>query len=466
MIQQESQFWRSLLFGVDCLAIAAAWYLAFWLRQVGWPVTLRHAPPVWGEYLPTLALVPFVWWSIYRAFGLFRPRRLTSRSGEFFDVVKGAALLTLILLGASYMLFKANLSRVAIATFWLASTAGLLGVRALFREALRFLRRRGLGCRTALIVGADELGQNIRSKLRAHPELGIRVAGYVTTGEPGEETEALNPAHIIAPVEELPQAIRKTGANTLFVSLTPGLHERVPELVGELSDEIVDIHLVSGFYRHALPRGRVELFEGMPVLALDDARMFGWNRVFKRAFDLAVSSLLLILCAPVLLGVGLAVWIRHGRPIFFVQERMGLDGRTFLLVKFRTMGADAEESGAVWSRKDDPRCTPLGSFLRRTSLDELPQLWNVLKGEMSLVGPRPERPVFVESFRADIPRYMRRHRVKAGLTGWAQIHGLRGASSVRKRLQYDLFYIENWSILLDLRILWRTAWGGFINKNA
>jgi exopolysaccharide biosynthesis polyprenyl glycosylphosphotransferase len=451
------------LFGIDCVVIGSSWYLAWWLRQIGWPVKLLHGAPDFGDYLPTLVLIPPVWWSIFRAFGLFQPRRLASRATELFNVVKGSALQTLILLGASYMLFKANLSRVSLGIFWISSTAGLLGVRVLFRESMRFARRRGLGKRTALIVGVDELALNLQRQLRAHPELGLGLAGFVSTGE-GEV--AVEEEKIIGKLEDLQAIVRRTRTNSIFVSLTPGLHERVAELVGELQDEMVSINLVSSFYKHALPRGRVELFEGMPVLALDDARMVGWNRVFKRSFDLVVSLALLMVAAPVIAAIALISRIRNGSPVFFFQERMGLDGRTFKLIKFRTMRTDAEPAGAVWSRKNDARCTAMGGFLRRTSLDELPQLWNVFKGEMSLVGPRPERPVFVETFRADIPRYMRRHRVKAGLTGWAQVHGLRGASSVQQRLQYDLFYIEHWSMLLDLRILWRTACGGFINKNA
>ena len=164
--------------------------------------------------------------------------------------------------------------------------------------------------------------------------------------------------------------------------------------------------------------------------------------------------------------IALLIKLRGDGPVFYFQERMGLDGRRFKLVKFRTMPVDAEAAGAVWSDKDDERASRLGAFLRFTSLDEIPQLWNVVVGEMSLVGPRPERPVFVEEFRKQIPRYMQRHRVKAGLTGWAQINGLRGDTSITKRLQCDLFYIEHWSLFFDLKILWRTFWGGFLNKSA
>ena len=464
MLRKASQFWESVHFFVDCVVIAVAWVGAFWLRARGWPVELVHAPPTLAEYLPPLALVPLVWWPIFRAFGLFQPRRLGSRGGESLEIVKGSALLVLLFFAASYMLFKSNISRVSLLLFWLGATLGLLLVRAVFRETLRMARRRGYVRRTALIVGADEGGRHVHERLRRHPELGISVHGWVATD--AEEACAAGGRTVVGLVADLADVLRRLRPDVLFISLSPKLQPMLASVLGALENEMIEIHLVSDLYRHASLPGRVELFEGMPIVSLHDSPMIGWNRVLKRVFDFGVGAFLLAGTAPLILGLAAVLWWRYGSPVFFVQERMGLDGRTFRLVKFRTMSPDAEAGGAVWSKRDDPRCTPLGAFLRRTSLDELPQLLNVVRGDMSLVGPRPERPVFVERFRASIPRYMLRHRVKAGLTGWAQVHGLRGDSSILQRLQYDLFYIEHWSLALDLKILWRTLWGGFLNKNA
>jgi exopolysaccharide biosynthesis polyprenyl glycosylphosphotransferase len=203
------------------------------------------------------------------------------------------------------------------------------------------------------------------------------------------------------------------------------------------------------------------------VITLLDTPLRGWNEVFKRSLDGLLSGVLLLLLAPILLIIAVAVKLSSRGPVFYRQERMSLDGRRFDVWKFRTMRADAEdESGPVWASPDDPRRTWIGRWLRRWSLDELPQLWNVLKGEMSLVGPRPERPVFIEQFRVKIPRYMLRHKVPAGMTGWAQIHGLRGNTPVEERIVYDLYYIENWSIALDFKILWLTLFRGFSDPNA
>jgi exopolysaccharide biosynthesis polyprenyl glycosylphosphotransferase len=195
--------------------------------------------------------------------------------------------------------------------------------------------------------------------------------------------------------------------------------------------------------------------------------MYGWNSIMKRAFDLGIGVPALLLSFPVLALIAVLVKLTSRGPVFYVQDRMGFDGTIFHIVKFRTMRDDAErETGAVWAQENDPRRTPLGAFLRRTSLDELPQLWNVCKGDMSLVGPRPERPALIEEFRQSIPRYMLRHRVKAGMTGWAQVHGWRGNTSLEPRLEHDLYYVQHWSLFLDIKILWMTVWRGFLHKNA
>jgi exopolysaccharide biosynthesis polyprenyl glycosylphosphotransferase len=205
----------------------------------------------------------------------------------------------------------------------------------------------------------------------------------------------------------------------------------------------------------------------VPVVRLNDSPLIGWYAAGKRLIDIVVATTALVVLSPLLLLLAVIVKVTSPGPVLYAQERMGLDGRTFRMLKFRSMRVDAEaQSGAVWAQKEDNRRTVLGTLLRKTSLDELPQLWNVLLGEMSLVGPRPERPVFVHQFRKEIPHYMLRHKVKAGITGWAQVNGWRGNTSLRRRIECDLYYIQNWSYALDLKILTLTLWKGFVNKNA
>jgi len=226
------------------------------------------------------------------------------------------------------------------------------------------------------------------------------------------------------------------------------------------------VKIVPDLFQYVTLYGGLEEFGGLPIVSLQGGPLEGWNLVAKRVFDILFSAAALILVSPILLVVALLVKLTSKGPVLYKQERMGMDGAVFPILKFRTMRTDAESSGARMATAGDDRRTPVGAFLRRTSLDELPQLFNVLRGDMSLVGPRPERPVFIEEFKRQIPKYHLRHKVKAGITGWAQINGLRGQTSIAKRIEYDLYYIENWSLLLDLKILVRTALGGFLSRNA
>jgi Undecaprenyl-phosphate glucose phosphotransferase len=239
------------------------------------------------------------------------------------------------------------------------------------------------------------------------------------------------------------------------------------ELLDSTSREIVDVKVVPDLLQVIALRARLEDLDGIPVININDVPLQGFNSITKRAIDVVMSSAgLLVLTIP-LAFVALLVRLTSKGPVFFQQERMGLDGKSFTIVKFRSMFDDAERhTGPVWAAAEDPRVTPLGKFLRRSNLDEMPQLWNVLRGDMSLVGPRPERPHFVEQFKHKIPQYMLRHKVKAGLTGWAQVHGWRGNTPLEKRIEYDLYYIENWSVSLDLKILWLTLLNGFFHKHA
>jgi len=239
------------------------------------------------------------------------------------------------------------------------------------------------------------------------------------------------------------------------------------ELLDSTSREMIDVKVVPDLLQVIALRARLEDLDGIPVINVNDVPLQGFNSVVKRAIDMAISSAaLLVLAIPFCIIAALVKLTSRG-PVFYRQERMGLDGKPFMIHKFRSMHEDAErESGPVFASHDDPRRTPIGRLLRRTNVDELPQFWNVLKAEMSIVGPRPERPLFVKQFKDKIPQYMLRHKVKAGITGWAQVNGWRGNTSIEKRIEYDLYYIENWSVRLDLKIMWLTVLKGFFHKHA
>jgi Undecaprenyl-phosphate glucose phosphotransferase len=327
------------------------------------------------------------------------------------------------------------------------------------------VRRRGYNLKSILVVGAGDLGRRVIDTIDAHRELGFRVAG-VLTRRPQKVGTEVGGAPVIGMVEELGSTLDRLPVDQVILALPIEDQPLVKDLMEELAQRTVDVKVIPDLYQYITVCGGLEEFGGLPIISLQGAPLDGWNLIAKRGFDVLAATVALVLAAPVMGVVAALIKLGSPGPVFFRQERMGMDGRTFRMIKFRTMRADAEASGAKMAVADDPRRTGLGGWLRRLSLDEIPQLFNILRGDMSLVGPRPERPVFIEEFKRQIPRYHLRHKVKAGLTGWAQIHGLRGQTSIEKRIQYDLYYIENWSLLLDLKILLRTAFGGFLSKNA
>jgi len=299
--------------------------------------------------------------------------------------------------------------------------------------------------------------------LRRRPDVGIRVLGLLSDKA---ETPGVD-APRLGGLEDIRAVLDRQQVDIVFIALPHSEYPRLTSVLNEIGDDPVAIHFVPDVFGLASLRGGVEEFESIPFVHLRESPLYGWNRVAKRVLDLIVGGGALVLAAPVMLAIATALKLVSRGPVLYRQERMGLDGQRFRMLKFRTMRVDAErETGPVWARPDDSRRTRLGAFLRRWSLDELPQLWNVLRGEMSLVGPRPERPSFVEEFRRRVPGYMLRHKVKAGITGWAQINGWRGQTSIEKRIEYDLYYIERWSLGLDLKILLLTFWSGFRNRNA
>src|SRR6185436_15640658 len=272
---------------------------------------------------------------------------------------------------------------------------------------------------------------------------------------------------LLGTIDDAAEISQREGIDHLYVALPPEQHLRMIQLIESTSRDLVDVKVVPDLLQVIALRARLEDLDGVPVINVNDVPLRGFNSVLKRSIDFAISAVGLIVLAIPLGVIALLVRITSRGPAFYRQERMGLDGHSFTILKFRSMQDDAEmDTGPIWARQDDPRVTALGRFLRRSNLDELPQLWNVLRGDMSIVGPRPERPHFVEMFKHRIPQYMLRHKVKAGLTGWAQVNGWRGNTPLEKRIEYDLYYIENWSVRLDLKIMWLTVIKGFFHKHA
>ncbi|MBI2526456.1 MAG: undecaprenyl-phosphate glucose phosphotransferase [Candidatus Rokubacteria bacterium] len=464
MLKAHSRLLEQVTLAGDLLVVLGCWFLAYLTRfyLAGPPLRHQEVPPL-GPYLLMVVPILVVWGISFRAFDLYRPRRIGSRLSEVADVAKASSVAALVLVAVMTFFFREyDYSRVVIVYFWLFSIAAVSIARSVFREALRFARRQGYNQRFALVVGSGELGGTVIERLRARPDVGIQVMGIV-----GDQKEGRAGVPWLGGYADLGAILGARDVDHVILALAHEDYARLPGLLDAIGDEPVAIHVVPDLFRFTSLRGGVEEFDGIPFVHLRDSPLHGWSQVAKRAFDIGFAGAALALLSPVLLAVAGLVRVTSRGPVLFRQERMGLDGQRFGMLKFRTMRVAAEqESGPVWAQAADPRRTPLGALLRRFSIDELPQFLNVLRGEMSVVGPRPERPVFVERFRQTVPHYMLRHKVKSGITGWAQVNGLRGNTSLEKRIALDLEYIERWSFWFDLKIIGLTVLRVLFDRNA
>ena len=466
MLKQHSRFFESLLLLVDWITLSISWMLAYHLRFYAGIIPVHKGIPSFTVYLILLIFMIPLWGMVFRFFGLYRPRRISTWISEVLDIAKASSAATLLLIALTYLFQQYEFSRLAFFCFWLINITFLSLTRILFREFLRILRLRGYNQRYALIIGTDKMGQDLVNKLRKHPDLGIQVVGFLTddTQDVGKEIHGIK---VVGRYPDVRNLIVECGVDMVFIALSFQFHYQIKDILNWIGDEMVNIIVLPDLFEFVTLRGSVSELEGMPLISLRDTPLYGWNLVVKRVSDVVCALSILTFAAPVMLAVALLVRFTSRGPVLFRQERMGLDGKVFTMLKFRTMPVNAEEiTGPVWTKEDDPRRTKIGKFLRKTSLDELPQFFNVLKGDMSIVGPRPERPVFIQNFRDTIPKYMLRHKMKAGITGWAQVNGWRGNTSLEKRIECDLHYIENWSLSLDIKIIWLTVWRGFVNKHA
>ncbi len=456
----QAFLWR--LRALDVAGAAVCWALAYWLRfHSGWcgAVPPAETPPWWwcARELPLVAVlgcVSFHWAKLYQL-----GRRL-SWLEDLGHALRGVAGLLLMWLALRFYLRDPYESRLATLIFAGSLAVWLIAGRRLCGWLFHRQKRGGGGAK-ALIVGSGHAARRLDRALRRNAWFGIEAVGYVDDAAP---TPGVAP---LGPIADLPALLESAGASYVFIALPLDRAGETKRVLGLLANVLVDIRIVPDLPRFLPVTMEARAVEGLPVLALQPVAHSFAGVVGKRAMDIAASALGLLCLAPLLLLLAALVKLTSKGPALYTQERMGLNGRRFGMLKFRSMRLDAEAAaGPQWATAGDDRRTRFGSFLRRTSLDELPQLWNVLKGDMSLVGPRPERPYFIERFRGAVPRYMLRHTMKAGITGWAQVNGWRGNTSLRKRVQYDLYYIANWSPWMDLKIIYLTFARALWDKNA
>ncbi|HSF42388.1 MAG TPA: undecaprenyl-phosphate glucose phosphotransferase [Thermoanaerobaculia bacterium] len=466
MIQERHRKTAGLYLFADLFATLAAFFAAWILRFELEVIPLTKNVPQIGPYLRLIPFVFVVWPIVFYFHGLYQSRRGRSRVDEVLTIVL-AVLLATVLLSVVIAWYRPpaapgsteyfTYSRAFLALFAFLDLLFVSSTRMAVRSMLRRVRSSGHNVQRILVVGAGLLGREITTKILAHRELGFEVVGFLDD-DPGKAGTLVCGVPVLGTTRQAEEVLATQPIDQVFITLPLEAHKRILQLLDLMARECVEIKLVPDILQYATLNAALEDLDGTPVINLSQVPLQGWSSMMKRAMDLAVAGVALLGLIPLFPLIALLIWIEDRGPIFYRQERMGLDGRSFMILKFRSMRVNAEStSGPVWAIKDDPRRTRFGGFLRRWSLDELPQLWNVITGDMSIVGPRPERPTFVREFKHKIPRYMLRHRVKAGITGWAQVHGWRGNTSIKKRIQYDLYYIQNWSLSLDFKILWMTV---------
>ncbi len=455
----------ALCFVASDLAVAtASWLLAYSLRffvEFGLPPQQGIPPFDWClRGLPLVLLFACV---SSRVAGLYELHRLRQPSHELWGIARANAVLVLLLIAALFYRRDPYKSRLVIAMFLALNAAGMALARRAGWCVIHALRGRGFNRSPAIIVGGGRLAQKVAAMLKANCWTGLEPVGFVDD----QPSRAVHGIELLGNLDELATIIVRQRAAYVFIALPLERYTAMQSVMRQLADVPVDVRLVPDVPNLAAMSLTATELGGLPIVGLRANPHDGLARVVKRVMDCSIAAVGLIVLAPLLLLVAALIKLTSRGPVIYRQERAGLGGEPFEMLKFRTMRVDAERnSGPVWTAANDPRRTVLGSFLRRTSLDELPQLINVLRGEMSIVGPRPERPVFIEEFRDAVPHYMLRHAVKAGITGWAQVHGWRGNTSLRKRVQYDLHYIAHWTPWLDLRIMFLTLLRGMIGRNA
>lgn len=453
-------FLGAALLVTDMVALTAAFALGFWARE-NFPLSaLPPILPQFDKYIPTLILHVATIVIIFYLMQMYHMRRALSRIDHARNIFGAVTVGALMVSGIQELIFKNTLlesvdyPRSMFFYVWIFSVLFVVIGRELNSMLRHFLRRRGIEQANLLVVGMGKIAREIIRKTEGSPELGYHLVGVVNVRADQKNKDLGVPT--LGFYTDLPYIIDQHNVEQVIIAVPDAHRDELVELISYCRRGRVDIKIYPDMFAYIARDLSVDDLSGMPLVTVRDVAMRGWRLSFKRGMDIVGSMLGLILLSPFLLFTAILIKLESPGPVFYTQIRTGLDERPFEMIKFRSMRSDAESTGPGWTVENDPRVTKIGHFLRRTNWDEMPQLINVLIGEMSMVGPRPERPVYVQQFREQIPRYMERHREKAGMTGWAQVNGLRGDTSINERTVYDLWYIENWSIWLDIKIIIRT----------
>lgn len=453
---------------IDAFVIAASYVLAWVIRfndmLLGEPDSIGTLP--FGQYMFALVFIVPGFLILYQAFNLYSPKRVQGRRLELANIVKANTLGVLLIMFALYMLKENDFSRLMIYIFVCVNVIAEAAARMAIRYILRDMRKRGLNQKYMILVGYSRAAEEYIDRVNANPQWGYIIRGILDDNVPAGTT--YRGIKVLGRIANLMVILPYSTLDEIAITLGLNEYYRLEEIVALCEKSGVHTKFIPDYNNIIPTKPYTEDILGLPVINIRYVPLTNtFNAAVKRIMDIIGSICGIIVASPVMLIACLAIKLTSPGPLIYKQERVGLHNKTFRMYKFRSMEVQPEqEEKKAWTVKNDPRVTGVGKFMRRTSIDELPQLFNILKGDMSLVGPRPERPFFVEKFREEIPRYMVKHQVRPGLTGWAQVNGYRGDTSIRKRIDCDLYYIENWTIGFDIKIMFLTIFKGFVNKNA
>lgn len=458
MIKENQKLFNRLNVLSDGVLIFPMLPVAFWIRFYVLPGGIVTVPL--SEYLVLDIFLTGIQLFLFASFGLYRSFRKTPLRKELAKLGQAGALEMVLLLSFLFIGREVHYSRWTLAIFFVLSMGALSTKRIILRKALRHLRQQGFNQKHVLILGSGSLAQEYLHAVRADRELGYHPVGYVAQ----QPMNIPDPPLYLGGFDRLDAVMEQYRPDEVVSAVGLEDYQRTPQIIAACEKAGVKLSIIPIYAEYMTSQPQFDDLNGIPLMNIRRIPLDNWANAFcKRAMDIAGSALLLILTSPVMLLCAIGVRLSSPGPVIFCQTRVGLNKRPFSMYKFRSMRVnDAQET--AWSQDRDDRKTRLGSFLRKFSLDEFPQFWNVLKGDMSLVGPRPELPHFVEQFKEEVPLYMLKHQVRPGITGWAQVNGLRGDTSIKARVEHDIYYIENWSLLFDLKILLMTVFKGqFIN---
>ncbi|RUT42889.1 undecaprenyl-phosphate glucose phosphotransferase [Paenibacillus anaericanus] len=467
MIRKNQRFLTQLYVLTDFAFIQIAFLLAWWLKfESGW---IEHTPP--------LPVETYFFWSLVYGFVsvflgtmmlLYSPKRKKRFADEMVKIIQVHFTSLVVLLSLMFFFKQVDISRDYLAIYMVANLILILLYRYFLKMSLKHFRKKGYNKQFVLIIGAGSLGRRFHDNLRQYPELGYEIIGFLDDNPELGSIESSRYKPVLGAVDQLEEILKDKMIDEVVLALPLDAHARYSKIISICEKIGVRTLIIPDFFDYLPARPYFDNFAGMPMINVRDIPLdLSGNRLAKRLFDIVFSLVAICITSPVLLAVAIGVKLTSQGPILFKQERVGLNRRSFQMYKFRSMKVLPEGTmDTGWTTENDPRRTKFGVFLRKTSLDELPQFFNVLAGHMSVVGPRPERPYYVEQFREEVPKYMVKHHVRPGITGWAQTNGLRGDTSIEERINHDIFYIENWSILFDIKIIFKTVVNGFVNKNA